>query len=60
MSLASSRVIFPGSVLQMEELTLARGGKGGLISPPFVDGAGGPMSGEDGGDSVLEGGELWV
>jgi hypothetical protein len=54
---ASSRVIFPDNVLQIEELTLARGGNGGFTRPPFVEGAGGPISGEDKDETMLEGGE---
>jgi hypothetical protein len=41
----------------MAELTLLRGGNGGLISPPLVEGAGGPMSGDERDDTVLDGGE---
>ena len=55
--LASSRVILLDSVLQMGELTLLRGGKGGLIKPPFVEGGIGPMRGEESVDTMLSGGE---
>jgi len=52
------RFIFAGNVWQMGELTLPRGGNGGRIIPPVVEGGCGPIVGDEREDTILNGGEL--